>query len=245
MSTIEVHLDHNSIIPLYMQVSACIKNEIMSGCFSETLRLPTEDKLSEQYNVSRITVRRAVNELVGLGLVQKKQGKGTFVSEPKPQKNFSANAISFTQMCAKNGCLAGTKLIKSSLCVPEMAWVREKLELAPNQQAVRIQRLRYANGVPIVLEDSFYLCEYACLLDMDLEQDSTYRFLREEKGIDMYSKQMSLRIVRADSKIAKLLAVPRYTPQLQMTGLVTQLDGTPIHTSFQIGYGERFDFIVR
>ena len=74
-------LDHDSIVPLYAQIIEQISRDIGNGIYQQTKRLPTEDELAEQYCVSRITIRRAINELVTQGIVEKKQGKGTFASE--------------------------------------------------------------------------------------------------------------------------------------------------------------------
>ena len=87
--------------------------------------------------------------------------------------------------------------------------------------------------------------EYSYLLSIDLENDSTYRYLREEKGIELQRTSMRLSIVRADSKLAKLLQVSRNTPQLEMKGRVISLDGYTVHSSYQVGYGENFEFIIR
>lgn len=80
---LENTLNPNSIVPLYAQIVEQLQRDIQSGLYSQTGRLPTEGELSNQYNVSRITIRRAVDELVSQGLVEKKQGKGTFLCSPK------------------------------------------------------------------------------------------------------------------------------------------------------------------
>ena len=97
----------------------------------------------------------------------------------------------------------------------------------------------------LVLEDNFYPQEYAYLLSIDLEKDSTYRYLREERGIELQRTSMRLSIVRADSEVARLLQVPQNTPQLEIKGRVIRLDGQTVHSSYQIGYGENFEFIIR
>ena len=72
-------IDHNSMNPLYQQVSNQILSDVASGEFSVNKRLPTEKEMSEQYGVSRITVRRAVSDLVVRGVLVRRQGKGTFL----------------------------------------------------------------------------------------------------------------------------------------------------------------------
>ena len=66
------------------------------------------------------------------------------------------------------------------------------------------------------------------------------------KGIELRATTMRLSIVRADAKLAKLLQVSRNAPQLEMKGRVVRLsDGQTVHTSYQVGYGENFEFVVR
>ena len=115
-------LDYNSIIPLYAQIAEKLQFNIRIGIFRQTGRLPAEDKLSEQYQVSRITIRKAVDELVRCSLVEKRQGKGTFICDPKMSHTFlctpkmtcrvDSGFINFTEMCAENGVTARTKILE-------------------------------------------------------------------------------------------------------------------------------------
>lgn len=237
-------LNHNSIVPLYAQIVNQLNQDIANGLYSQTGSLPPEEELSRKYSVSRITIRRAVDELVGQGLVEKKQGKGTFICAPKMSRRLDG-PMSFTEMCAANGLTASAKLLEAGIRSPEQAYVREELGLKPGESAVRIRRLRYAGDRPLVLEDNYFPMEYAYLLSIDLEKDSTYRYLREEKGIELQRTTMRLSIIRADAKLAKLLQVARNTPQLELRGRVVRMDGQTVHTSYQAGYGENFEFIVR
>ena len=240
----EMTMNPNSIVPLYAQIVEQLQYDIKNGMYSKNGRLPTETELSEQYSVSRITVRRAVDELVNLGRVEKKQGKGTFICAPKLTRQLDG-PMSFTEMCQANGLEVSARILDAKICTADTAYVREALGVTERDPVVRIRRLRYAGGKPLVLEDNFYPLEYAYLLSIDLENDSIYRYLQEDKGIELRRTTMRLRIVRADSKLAKLLQVPRNAPQLEMRGRVVRADGQTVHTSYQIGYGENFEFIVR
>lgn len=241
----QADLDYNSSIPLYAQIVAKLQQDIENGMFNKTGRLPTEGELADQYQVSRITIRRAVDELVLQKLVEKKQGKGTFLCSPKMTRRVDSGPISFSEMCAANGLTAHAKILEAGIVAPESPDIRAILGLPEGGAAVRIRRLRYAGEKPLVLEDNFYPLEYAYLLSIDLEKDSTYRYLREEKGIELQRTSMRLSIVRADNKVAKLLQVPKNAPQLEMKGRVIRLDGQTVHSSYQIGYGEDFEFIIR
>lgn len=238
-------LDHNSIVPLYEQIMEAIRAEIQSGQFAAQKKLPTEEELSAKYKVSRITIRRAVSELAAQGLVEKKQGKGTFVCTPKLYKTLNHPGMSFTQICAANGMKASARVLEAGIVTPEDPQVLEWLGLEKGQQAVRILRLRYANDRPLVVEDNHFPMEYAFLLNVDLEHESIYRYLREEKKVDIVAGELILRLVRADAKTSRLLEVPRATPMLRMAGCTRHTDGRILHTCHQVGYGEDFDFILR
>ena len=237
-------LNPNSTVPLYAQIVTRLEEDIKLGKFSQTGRLPTEGKLSEQYGVSRITIRRAVDELAGKGLVEKKQGKGTFICGAKFTRDLAAPQ-SFTEVCRQNGVQPSAKLLEASICVPESPNIKNMLGLGENEAAVHIKRLRYAGDKPMMIEDNYYPLEYAYLLSMDLEHDSTYCYLQEEKGVVLRRTNTRICIVRADAKLAKLLQVNRNVPELEMIGLVVNLEGKPVHTSYQIGYGENFEIVVR
>ncbi|MGF8289295.1 GntR family transcriptional regulator, partial [Klebsiella pneumoniae] len=79
-------LQQNTSVPLYRQLKDKILSDISSGKLAEGEKIPTEIELSELYNISRITVRNAVKELVAEGYLVKKQGKGTFVCLPKIER---------------------------------------------------------------------------------------------------------------------------------------------------------------
>ncbi len=238
-------LNHDSIIPLYEQIIQTIKEDIQSGKFALQKKMPTEEELSKQYSVSRITIRRAVSELVKQGLVEKKQGKGTFVCAPKMHKAFNHPGMSFTEICAANGVKASAKILIAGISVPENPQVSAWLGIALGESAVRIKRLRYAGARPMVIEDNYFPMEYAYLLGIDLENDSLYRYLREEKHIEIMAGELTLRLVRADLKASKLLEVPRGTPMLRIDSCTCKGNGDILHTCHQMGYGEDFDFIVR
>lgn len=238
-------LDYQSIVPLYEQIMETLKDDIQSGKFVSQKKLPTEEELSAVYSVSRITIRRAVAELVKQGLVEKKQGKGTFVCAPKMHKTLNRPGMSFTELCAANGVKPGGKILDMGIVSPRDPQMLDWLGLQEGEPAVRLQRLRYANERPLVIEENFFPMEYAYLLGVNLENESLYRYLREKKGVQIVAGELSLRLVRVDAKAAKLLEVSRGTPMLRTDGCTYTADGRILHTCRQIGYGEDFDFIVR
>ena len=110
-------LDASSIVPLYKQLKDLILKEIKEGKLKTNQKIPTEQELSEKYQISRMTVRKALAQLVDEEVLAKKQGKGTFVQEPKIVEDLD-NANSFTNLCKRNGKIPGGKTLKFVLEEP-------------------------------------------------------------------------------------------------------------------------------
>ena len=97
-------LDKKSQLPLYAQLMKEIKDQIRKGTYKEGDQIPTEGELSAAYQVSRITVRRTIEELCSQGFLVKRQGKGTFVEIPKIYRKIeNDNNMSFSEACRSNG----------------------------------------------------------------------------------------------------------------------------------------------
>lgn len=105
-------LDKESTVSLYIQLMHVIKEQIHNGTYLEGEQIPTEGELSKMYNISRITIRRAIEELCQQGYLKKIQGKGTFVEAPKIYRKLEQdNNISFTEACKLNGCTSSSHVI--------------------------------------------------------------------------------------------------------------------------------------
>lgn len=99
-------LDKKSTVSLYIQLMHVIKEQIHNGTYLEGEQIPTEGELSKMYNISRITIRRAIEELCQQGYLKKIQGKGTFVEAPKIYRKLEQdNNISFTEACKLKGSI--------------------------------------------------------------------------------------------------------------------------------------------
>jgi DNA-binding GntR family transcriptional regulator len=237
-------LEYNSVVPLYEQVKESIRQEILHSGLKPRQKLLTEKEYVNKYEVSIITVRKAVSELVKEGLVEKKQGKGIFVSAPAYQKSFSSRVMSFTETCLANGLRPGARLLEADSIVPDPK-ILKRLGLPDGTMTVHLVRLRLAGDMPCVVEENFFPPDFSWLLKTDLTDKSLYRLLREDRGIDILPGPLTLKIIRADKATAELLQVPRNTPMLRTEGLLFRTSGEPLHVCFQKGYGEDFDIIVR
>lgn len=159
--------------PLYQQIYDEIKDAIEKGVYAPKERIPSELELAEQYDVSRITVRRAVEELCSDGYLVKQQGRGTFVSTPHINRQFHASTLqTFTALCASNGMKAGAHVVDRQI-VPARQNEMEFFGLQKDALLLHIKRVRTADGEPIFEENIFVPFDaYRELLTADLEDKS-------------------------------------------------------------------------
>ena len=113
-----MELNNTIAKPLYKQLEDQLKEEIDTGKRKAGSRLPTENELSTTYNVSRVTVRKALAGLSELGYLDRKSGKGTFVAEKRIQRNISKGVTGFSEMCRTMGAVPGAKTIKIAIEEP-------------------------------------------------------------------------------------------------------------------------------
>lgn len=224
-------LAEGSLTPLYQQVKDDIKDDIEHGVYQANDRIPSETELSETYEVSRITIRRAIEELVGEGYLTKRQGKGTFVNPPKLARKLLQPSVvqSFTDTCLECGRLAGAHVIAVTpvKATPDEC---ELLGLKVGSELVRLRRVRTADGVPVMVEDLLLpLPRHGYLLREDLEDVSINDVLERRVGVRCSAgRGRTLEMVRADAGLSELLSVSRGEPLFLVSGLMLDGTGAPL-----------------
>jgi GntR family transcriptional regulator len=168
--------------------------------------IPSERELMTTYNVSRATVRRAIESLVADGLLHRIHGKGTFVSRPRLESRL--HLASFSQDMRRRGLTPSTVLLGIDADVPP-AEVRTALELGPEALAWRLARIRLADDQPIALENGWYPC--SVLPDLDRRDVGGFR---ESYGLVIDSAEQTLWGESADAATARRLDAPLHTPLL-------------------------------
>ena len=158
----DFQLNEDSLIPLYQQLMEDIKAALTEGKYAPDEKIPSESELSELYHVSRITVRRAVEELCSEGYLVKKQGKGTYVSQPKVIRKITQDkdVMGFSEACRACGMEPGAQVVNILRCPARSDEVRF-LGLPPQSDVIFLQRVRTADGEPIMLtKKEFDLLNY-------------------------------------------------------------------------------------
>jgi GntR family transcriptional regulator len=172
----------NSSIPIYHQLKNQILDAIAEGTLGLDDPLPSERELVEHLNVSRMTIRRALNDLVMNGQLYTRPGKGTYVQGAKVKQHLS-RLLGFTADMRRTGHQVKSKVLHTEIA-PAAGKLVERLRVEPGEPVVYLERLRLVDDVPIAWDRS-NLPERLCpgLLRLDLEHGSLYDVLRHEYGI--------------------------------------------------------------
>lgn len=236
-----MELDYNSSTPLYLQLEDILLRQIKANVLKVGNKLPTEEELGNQYKVSRVTVRKALDSLSEKCYIERRPGKGSFISEQKIQRSISS-VISFTEMCQMQGVKASAKTLRIDFVKPSDE-ERAKLKLNPQDKILLLERLRYANDVPVSIEISKFPKDYFFLFDEDLTDTSLYVILKKH-NISLTSALKVLEIVSANYRESAMLQIPKNHPLLCIASEVSEMDGNHLHLSKQLCVADRFKYIV-
>jgi len=226
--------------PLYEQAVRRIRGMIESGDYPLGCTIPNETELCEVFGVSRITVRRAVEELVRQGLLEKKQGKGTFVTSPGPSMDLQ-EVNSFHEACRRRGSKASSKVIHVKM-IPADEKDEADLRLAKNQKVVETFRIRYADNIAVMVEINHFSSAYSYLTEYNMD-GSLYNILREF-GANPTKAVHDISIAKADSMISQWLGIAKGDPVLFLEEVIYDQKGRPLHNSRQWIRGDKFTFRI-
>ena len=237
-------LKQDDQIPLYIQLKESLLSSILNGDLKYGDKIPTEAELSEEYKISRITVRKAILELVEDGFLVKRQGKGTFVNKRKIERKI-VHFLSFSDACKANGLTASSKVIKKEIVQPTTKDA-ELLQLEGGDALLFIQRVRYAGESPIMIENNYYSYKkFHSLLNEDLE-GSVYKVIEEKLNVKPRgSWETTLEIVRASEDEVQLLNTSSGEPLFYMETTVYDENDEPVHRGKQYILGDSYKFIFQ
>lgn len=145
-------------IPLYIQLKEEILSKIKQEIWRSDSQIPTEKALMAEYNVGRATVRQAISMLENEGYLYKKHGIGTFVARSQPSLGFEP-LISLTYSLKAKGIHADNEVAEHRIVEADSP-IRSKMKDRKIKSCFYLRRLRYANGMPIAIEDSYFSSDF-------------------------------------------------------------------------------------
>ena len=241
----DFQLDQLSPVPLYYQIKEQIRGLILTGELQPGDMIPAEDVLSEQLQVSRMTVRHALGDLASEGLLTRKRAIGTIVASPRQELPLFMNRlVGLTEDMAEKGVLVASQVLlhKRQEATYEIS---QHLQLHLHDPVILIRRLRSTNQFPLVIENTYHpLNRFPELLEMDFTNQSIYQFLQERYQVRVHQAQDSFVAGIADKVEAKLLEIEDGAPVMRYQRIGLDGEDVPIELTRSIYRADRFHFVV-
>ncbi|WP_416414307.1 GntR family transcriptional regulator [Pantoea sp. App145] len=196
-------LVRDNLTSLYRQIADTLQQEIAAGCYQPSGKLPSESALEQRFAVSRVTVRLALKHLTGQGVVERKQGKGTYVAGKKVAHGINVMR-SFHESLTQQGLNATMRLLeKKSSPTPEN--LQSLFNVADN--LTFIARLHLVDGEPIAVGHS-YISVFSENMSWEyIEQQPTWSLLEKSAGLAITRADIRIKLNFADRALAEILNV--------------------------------------
>jgi GntR family transcriptional regulator len=230
--------------PAYLKAQEAILAMVEGPDFAPGDKIPSERVLSEKFGISRMTLRRAVDNLVRLGVLERRSTSGTHVAAPNVVRPLDGrHAYSISQIVESSGGAPGSRLLffESAAASQKLA---ENLEVAAGAPLIAIRRLRTSNGVPFCVETSYLPAERVpglAAADL-LENASLYGLLRERFGIQVGGRQGVISVAPIGAQDAALLGLEPDTAALLYRSIVSDRQGKPIEHMISVNHPQRVMF---
>lgn len=239
-------LEKNARQPLYIQLMTELKSQIESGYYTAGDKIPTEAELEKIYGVSRITIRKTVEELCRLGYLEKQQGKGTFVKEPKIFRKIEMRkSQSFSKTCMNANVTAKSHVLESEIILADKG-KREFLKLEEGEHVIYIKRLMSADQVPIIQEELYLSEKVFSNFDVSrLENGSLFEILMKDLKLEEPPVGVSkIEAVNASMELGQILMINPGDAVLKMTTYWSDTAGNPLYIGYENIVGNRYRITI-
>ncbi|SDZ11851.1 GntR family transcriptional regulator [Evansella caseinilytica] len=236
-------LDKKSPIPIYYQIEELFRKKIATGELQEGDMIPSERLLSEEYGVSRMTIRQAISNLVNDGLLLREKGRGTFVARKKLEQPL-LKLTGFSEDMKLRGMVPETKIIHFStveLSLAECSY----LNVEAGAEGYKISRLRLADNIPMAYEIlTLPKIIFHDMTETQFLQQSFYEYVESHLHLNIAGAKQTLEPALADKKEAELLQVKNGSPVLLLKRISRLTDGRPFEYVKSVYRGDRYQFIT-
>jgi GntR family transcriptional regulator len=233
----ESKINRYSHIPIYFQLKEIIRKKIINKKIKPGENIPSESQLCRQHLISRMTVRRAIGDLIKEGLLYAERGKGTFVAKPIIKRDLSRLTSIIDDMRK-----AGYEVIIKML---DLKVVANKLEIKTKNKIIMIERLKLIENKPFFLEKSFLPYELCPNLANDnLNKYSIYSLLEDKYNLALDSGNISIEAIAANKYQSNLLQVNKGTPILNLEQTTYLKNKQVIEFMRAVAVTEKFKYYV-
>lgn len=235
-------IDRNSFVPLYKQISLIIKDLIIDGVFKYGELIPSENELSSASGISRMTVRRGLQELVEECLLEPIAGRG-YCATPGKIKLNSGVLRSFTKEVIGMGMVPTSRLIEKLITnAPLIA--QHVFEKSVNTVFLKVRRVRYADGIPLALETSFFDFKICKGLETKVLTESIYETLQVDLGIQIDHAHQTIEAHAVAEEEAAILEIAPGDATLLLRRKSFDVSGRTVEYVESIIRGDRYAFTM-
>jgi GntR family transcriptional regulator len=237
----QIEIDADSFVPAYFQLAQILHREIMNGGMRPGDRVPSENELSDEYGLSRMTARKAISLLAEKGVVRREKGKGTFVSKPRVEGGLFLIPDLHDEM-RMQGLSADVKLLGVKV-VPAGKVPSSKLEMKKGEKVIYLERVLEGGGEPLVLDRKYVMLDRSQpLLESELGHGSTQDLFAGNPELMPVRADLKLSVTALSSREAKLLEGVKGDPAFCMEQLIFAANDRRVIWGWLIYRGDRFSF---
>lgn len=236
--------DHR-VVPLYYQVEHVIRQRITSGEYARGSQIPSENELSREMGVSRVTVREALRELVRANMLVKVQGKGTFVAQHLPTGLPAMKFTGFLEELYDQVQKVAVKDVEITR-IPITDELRKLLQRGPAEsELVRIKRLRHVNDAPYAFTINFLPVEIGQQIrEKELLRVPLLWILQEELKIPITRAHETVEAAAADPEVAEKLEIPLLSPVMHVKRVMYTERDRPLELVESYYRADRYQYSV-
>jgi GntR family transcriptional regulator len=229
---------------LYSRVETVLASEIADGTLKVGDQLPTEDSLISRFAVSRITVRRAIQNLVSRGLVEIRRGKGTFVALPKLTQELT-ELSGFVEDMRAIGRKPTARVLGKEIVTADTNAARQ-LALTKGERVVRIRRVRLADGIPISFDETYLPLEIGQkIITNNLKVEPIFSLLERKYDVPLLQAEYKLEAVAAEPEVAAALCVKQGSPIFRIERTSYSTGNRPVDYEKLYYRGDLVRFVTR
>ncbi|MEI3612778.1 GntR family transcriptional regulator [Pseudogracilibacillus sp. SO30301A] len=236
-------IDRDNRLPLYIQLKDLIIEKIENGEWKRGEVLPTEMELQKTLEVSRTTVRQALTELVFEGILERKQGKGTYVADEK-YKPTRPGITGFTKDIEMEGHTTNSIVITEKMVTD--ANVARQLNINPERKILRLERIRLVNGIPIGYHDTFLNIDLTPKINLkkyNFASESLYSAL-ESEGVIIGDSAETLEAAIPSQKHTEILKIDNQTPVLKINRVARLENGIAYEFSKMVYRSDKYKYSI-
>jgi len=232
-------------IPLYFQLEQILKSKIITGEYMPGEQIPTEKELCENYQVSSITARQAVLNLVNEGLLIRMQGKGTFVTEDIGNINTLQLSGSINDLITDGLKTQEVKVLSINRIKPPKK-ISNFLRIGGDEEVIQVRRTRNAHNLPVSYIINYLPIETGVKIkEEDLQKYPMLQILRDQIGIPLSGATQYIEAIIADYDIASTLSVSITSPVLYIETLVFKKGKKPVEFVRTFIRPDRYKYSVK